>query len=43
MTVELSAAIVEGVVVDGEPIVSGVELDGDIIEGALLAGEAISE
>lgn len=43
MTVLLAAAVVEGVVVEDEPVVSGVECESDVIEGALLSGDVMSE
>jgi len=43
MTVELSAAVIEGVVVDAEPVVSGVECEAHVVEGAVLDGEAMGD
>lgn len=43
MTLLLAADVIEGVVVDDEPIVSGVECEASIVEGVELAAEAAGE
>jgi hypothetical protein len=43
VTIAISAAVIEGVVVEAEPVVSGVECEAAVIEGAEIAAEAICE
>jgi hypothetical protein len=43
VTILLAAALVEGVVVEGEPVVSGVECEASIVEGAELEAEVMAD
>ena len=43
MTVLLAAPLIEGALLGPEPIVSGVECEADVVEGALLDGELMGD
>lgn len=43
MTIYLVAAVIEGAVVSVEPVVSGVECEGELVEGAALAAEVMGD
>lgn len=43
VTIYLAAGVVEGVLVSVEPLVSGVECEGELVEGVELAGEVMGD
>lgn len=43
MTIYLAAGVIEGATLGVEPVVSGVECEGEIIEGVELAGEVMGD
>ncbi len=43
MTIYLAASIIEGAVVSAEPVVSGVQCEGELVEGATLAAEVMGD
>lgn len=42
-TLLLTAAVIEGAAVYDEPIVEGVECDAEVVEGVVLAADALGE
>jgi hypothetical protein len=43
VTIHLAAAVVEGALVEAEPVVSGVECESSVVEGAELSGEVMAD
>lgn len=43
MTILLAAPVIEGALLGPDSVVSGVECEGELVEGALLDGELIGD